>query len=114
MTVSVPALNSNRVKSVISSMVRRRGSPESSVISAATNPEIRSSAGCPIRRSTRPARYSLSRMRASNDTSLIMPTPGSMWNVSSMLRRCSSRSSSGTPTRRAMTIEGSCAAKSWT
>ena len=58
--------------------------------------------------------YSNSSMRAVNATSLIIPTPGSMWNIVS-IRWCTwARSASGTPSSEEITIDGRTAPKSCT
>jgi hypothetical protein len=53
-------------------------------------------------------------MRAVSETSLSMPTSGSMWNVVSILSLTQTRSAAGTPISSQMTIEGSAAPKSTT
>ncbi len=73
-----------------------------------------SSVGCARRSSIELLKYSCSLICAANDTSLIMPTPGSMWNVWSNHTRSCSRSSFGMPNREAMTMPGSSAEKSST
>ena len=59
-------------------------------------------------------KYRVRTFPASSDTSLIIPTPGSMWNMRSMCLRTYSRSASGTPINAAITSAGSRAAKSCT
>ncbi len=58
--------------------------------------------------------YSNSSIRAVKETSLIMPTPGSMWNSVSIRWCTRARSASGTPSSDEITIDGRTAPKSCT